>query len=186
MIDDDAALMRRVAGGDTHAFRMLVEKYRGEMFNFFLRSTGVVEDAEDLTQHIFINIFRSADRYAPTASFRTYLYRVATNLAISASRKRAVRPAESLHRAVEEGFQPASADADVDPAAYTERRELQRAYAAALARLPADQRVALELRVGRGFSYREIADFMDRSVSAVESLLFRARERLAGELEAFR
>jgi len=186
MIDDDAGVMRLVAEGDTHAFRLLVEKYQGEIYNFFLRSTGNREDAEDLAQQLFVNVYRSAHRYRPTASFRTFLYRIATNLAISLSRKRTARPESSLEQAVEVGFQPPSGAADADPAACAERRELQHAYMRALAGLPADWRAAIELRVGRGFSYREIAGIMGRSVAAVESIIFRARERLARELKAFR
>lgn len=186
MIEDDAGLMRLVSGGDTDAFRFLVEKYQGEIFNFFLRSTGSREDAEDLAQQLFINIFRSAGRYKPTASFRTFLYRIATNVAISFSRKRKARGELSLEQIADGGFQPPSKAAGDDPAAYAERRELQRAYVRSLALLPADWRAAIELRVGMGFSYHEIAEIMGRSVAAVESILFRARERLARELAAFR
>jgi RNA polymerase sigma-70 factor (ECF subfamily) len=186
MIDDDASLMRSVRDGDADTFRALVEKYQGEIFNFFLRSAGNVEDAEDLTQQLFVNLYRSARRYRPTASFRTFLYRIATNMAISSARRRSVRKSVSLEKIAENGYEPASGAADADPAAYAERNELRRAYRGALSELPVDWRTAIELRVGRGFSYREIAEIMGRSVSAVESLIFRARERLAKELEAFR
>lgn len=186
MIADDADVMRLVSGGDADAFRHLVEKYQGEIFNYFLRSTGSREDAQDLAQQLFVNVYRSASRYRPTASFRTFLYRIATNMAISFSRKRRVRAELSFEQIVEGGFQPPSRADGADPAAYAERRELQRTYVRALARLPVDWRTAIELRVGRGFSYREIAEIMGRSVAAVESIIFRARERLAHELEPFR
>ncbi len=75
--------MQRVKEGDSEAFRQLVERYKGEIYNFFIRSTGSVEDSEDLTQQCFVNLYNSLDRYKRKASIRTFLYRIATNLAIS-------------------------------------------------------------------------------------------------------
>jgi RNA polymerase sigma-70 factor (ECF subfamily) len=185
-MDDDAVLMRRVADGDAGAFRTLVERYQRGIFNFFLRSTGNTEDSEDLTQQLFLNLLQSASRYQPKASFKTYIYRIASNMAVSSARKRKTRSGGvSLDQLIEEGYEPRGAARTESPVAAVERRELQRAYAAALLELPPDWRTALELKVGKGLSYREIGDVMDKSVSAVESILFRARERLAEELKAF-
>jgi RNA polymerase sigma-70 factor (ECF subfamily) len=181
-MDDNAALMQRVSGGDTHAFRILVERYQKPMYNFFLRSTGSVEDAEDLAQQLFLNLYASASRYKPRASFKTYIYRIASNMAVSFARKARVRDSVSLETLAEGGIEPPVKRPDADPAREFERRELQRNYSEALLRLPVEWRTAIELRVGRELSYREIAETIGKSVPAVESILFRARERLALEM----
>ena len=85
---EDDILVRQAREGDTGAFRKLVETYQHEIYNYFVRSTGSVEDAEDLTQQCFINFYNSLKTYRRTASLRTFMYRIATNLAISHSRKR--------------------------------------------------------------------------------------------------
>jgi RNA polymerase sigma-70 factor (ECF subfamily) len=182
-MDDDAALMKLVAGGDSHAFRMLVERYQKPIYNFFLRSAGSVEDAEDLAQQLFLNLYSSASRYEPNASFKTYIYRIASNMAVSFARKAKIRDSVSLDGLAEAGMEPSSKRHAEDPAREFERRELQRSYSQALLALPAEWRTAIELRVGRELSYREIAEAMGKSVPAVESILFRARERLASEMK---
>lgn len=186
MKNDDAALMSLVSKGDTRAFRKLVEKYQGPIYNFFIRSTGNAEDSEDLSQQLFINLFRSAPRYRPEASFKTFIYRVASNLAISFARRRGGREAVSLDEMLEGGREPSSAPGGGDPHTFTEQREFERAYLKALMRLPADWRIAMELRAGKGLAYREIAEVMGKSVPAVESIIFRARERLAIDLKDFK
>ncbi len=183
---DDVDLMLQVSRGDTGAFRILMERYQKPVYNFFLRSTGSIEDAEDLTQQLFINMFRSARRYRPSSSFKTYLYRIAANMAVSFARKRRRRGTGSLEVLSEDGFEPASNGVGGMPDEAAERGELKGAYVEALLRLPAGQRAAIELRVGRGLSYREIAEVMGKSVPAVESMISRAREKLAHDLRAFR
>lgn len=182
-MDADADLMQRVAGGDTDAFRALVERNEKAAYNFFLRLTGISEDAEDLTQELFVALFRAAGRYRPEAPFRAYFYRIATNLAMSHLRKRKLRAAVSIDAMIESGFDVSSSRREDDPAASVDSREIRRAYEAALAKLPHEWRIALELRIARELSYEEIAAAMGKSVSAVESILFRARERMAGEME---
>lgn len=182
-MDADADLMRRVAGGDTDAFRVLVERNEKAAYNFFLRLTWIPEDAEDLTQELFVALFRAAGRYRPEAPFRAYFYRIATNLAMSHLRKRKLRAAVSIDAMIESGFDVASGRSEDDPAASVDSREIRRAYEAALARLPHEWRIALELRIARELSYEEIAGAMGKSVSAVESILFRARERMAEEMD---
>jgi len=179
---DDAALMERTAAGDGEAFRALVERHGTAAQTFFLRLVRNVEDAEDLTQELFIALYRSASRYRPDAPFTAYLYRIASNLAASHMRRRSARPAQSLDELAEAGFESATGRHEDQPDKAFEEREMRRRYESALARLPSDWRIALELRVGRELSYAEIAAAMGKSVSAVESILVRARERIAAEM----
>ena len=181
-MDEDAALMQRVSRGEREAFRSIVERYEKQIYNFFLRTTGSVEDAEDLAQQLFLNLYRSSSRYRPTSSFRTFIYRIASNMAVSFSRKKKLRRNLSLEQLAEAGFEPSGSASGTDPAREYESRELERRYADALLSLPPEWRTALELRAGRELSYREIAEVMGKSVQAVESILFRARERLSSLL----
>ncbi len=181
-MDDDARLMQLVSRGDGEALRAIVLRYQRPVFNFFLRLTRSVEDAEDLAQELFLSIQRSAPRYRPDAPFRTYLFRIASNLAASALRKRAVRRSLSLEELLESGTDLPATGHEDDPAASFEGRDAARRYLETLGRLPAEWRVAMELRVGREMSYEEIARAMRKSVSAVESMLVRARERIAKDL----
>ncbi len=181
-MDDDAALMTRVAAGETDLFRLIVERYEKRIYNFFVRTTGNREDAEDLTQQLFLNLYNTASKYTPEASFKTFIYRIASNLAVSFSRKQKLRRSLSLEQLSETGFEPAARRPGADPVRDYEQRELETRYREALLGLPAEWRTALELRVGRELSYKEIAESMGKSVAAVESILFRARERLAEEM----
>ncbi len=173
----------RAMEGDTDAFRALVEKYTGEIYNYYIRSTGSEEDSEDLTQQCFINLYKTLGRYSRKASLRTFLYRIATNLAISFSRRR--RSPVSLDLLIEAGYDPASTTPGDDPEHVARARELRRAYLEALARLPAEWSLILDMRVGSELSYKEIADSVGRSVSSVESIIFRARERLSREMAPY-
>jgi len=181
-MDDDARLMQLVSRGAGEALREIVLRYQKPAFNFFLRLTASVEDAEDLTQELFLSIQRSASGYRPDAPFRTYLFKIASNLAMSHLRKRRVRSHLSLDEILDSGVDfPSTRRAD-DPAMSFDGREAAKRYFEALERLPADWRVAMELRVGRELSYEEIAAAMKKSVSAVESILVRAREKIANDL----
>lgn len=175
--------MKRLMEGDSDAFRQLVERYKGEIYNYFIRSTGSIEDSEDLTQQCFVNLYNSLDRYSRKASIRTYLYRIATNLAISFSRKR--KSPLSLDLLIEGGYNPASQSSSARPEDLAYALELQKAYLETLAGLPAEWALILDLRIGKELSYKEIAESVGRSVSSVESILFRAREKLLEEMAPY-
>ena len=178
-MDADADLMLRVARGETAAFRTLVERFERLAYNFFLRLTGSSQDAEDLTQELFVALFRSARKYRPEAPFKSYFYRIASNMATSHMRKGKARVTASIDAMREDGIDIASERLGDDPQAILDAREMHRRYEAALADLPREWRIAVELRVARELSYEEIAGAMGKSVAAVESILYRARERLA-------
>lgn len=182
-MDDDANLVRRIAAGESDAFRTLVERYEKAGYHFFLRLTGNPEDAEDLTQELFVAIFRSAGRYRSEAPFKAFFYRIASNLSASHLRKRKLRAAPSIDAMAEQGIDVASTRHEDDPALSLGGREMRRRYEEALAELPRDWRIALELRVTGELTYEEIAGAMGKSVSAIESILVRARERIAGKLD---
>lgn len=183
---EDADLMRRTASGDRESFRLLVERYQKPIYNFFLRSTGSKEDSEDLTQDLFLNLFNSARRYREIASFKTYIFRIASNMAISFWRKRRGKEIFSLDGDEAEGSGFDRFSSGDEPVADLDYAELDRAFKEALSKLPPEMAVAMELRVRNEFSYKEIAEILGKSVSAVESLIFRARKLLLSELRGFR
>lgn len=183
---DDALLMEKAAAGDKESFRLLVKKYREPVFNFFLRSTGSREDSEDLLQNLFLALLKSARRYRKTASFKTYIYRIASNMLVSYYRGR--KDHFSMEGAAEDsgGFEYRDQSPESDPSQNAELSELEEAFSRALAGLPVETAAALELRVKQGFSYKEIAEIMDKSLSAVESMIFRGRKSLAEKMRVYR
>ena len=177
---DDDALMARTAQGEEPAFRLLVQRWESDVRGFLIHMLGSVEEAEDLTQETFVRVYHQATRYRGQGLFRSWLFRIAGNLARSRLRRRKVL--RWVH------FDPGVHDlADRGPApdAVLEEREQQVAVRAALAALPDRQREALTLHRFQGLKYREIAAVMGTTVPGVESLIQRAlaalRDRLAGK-----
>jgi RNA polymerase sigma-70 factor (ECF subfamily) len=185
--DPDAALMLAFQGGDEAAFRALFEKYGRAMVAFchhFVRNTA---RAEELAQDVFLKLYRSADRYRPTARFKTYLYRVAANHCLNEMRRGeyAVRRGEDH---AETGSGPTDPDSLAAATATPEEAvlgsALERAVGELLGRLPDKQRAAFVLGRLEGMSYGEIADVLGTSVAAVKSLVHRATVAAAAALEA--
>ncbi len=176
---DDDRLMERVAEGEEAAFAVLVTRWEDPVFAFLLHMLGNREEAEDLAQDTFLRLYDRAGRYRSDGLFRSWLFRIAGNLARSALRRRRVL------RWVR--FEPTThdrADTEAGPDAALERNEVRKAVREAVARLPWRQRQAVVLKRFQGLSYREIADVMDTTVPAVESLMQRAVSALRKELEA--
>ncbi|HMA77235.1 MAG TPA: sigma-70 family RNA polymerase sigma factor [Candidatus Krumholzibacteriaceae bacterium] len=180
---DDSELMYRTAAGDQRAFRELVERYQRPIYNFFFRSTASREDAEDLTQKLFLNLYKSSGRYRKRSSFKTYIYKIASNLAISFARKNKNRTVIPFDQEEESGNISEELPYGRDPVLDIQASELEGSLKAALVKLPPDLSSAIDLRVRKGFAYREIAEIMGKSISAVESMIFRARKILLVELK---
>ena len=177
----------RVRRGDRQAFRELVERHQRAVIQTIARSIGDEWEAEDLAQRVFIQVWRSASRYKPTAKFTTWLFTIVHNTILNERRRRARRAAESLDalsRPDEEGELGAQfSDAESpDPARAAAERELQARIGVAIRQLPDNQRTAVVLCRFEGLSYEEIADVLHCSVPAVKSLLHRARETLKEQL----
>jgi len=172
----DDELVARGADGDEEAFRILVGRWEQPVFAFLSRMLGSAEDAQDLAQETFLRVFREAGRYRARGQFRSWLFRIAGNLARSRLRRRKIvqwiRFDPTRHDVP--GEEPADRGLEGE-----ETRELVRA---ALAKLPVRQREALLLRQYQEMSHREIAEQLGTSVSAVESLLHRAMATLREEL----
>lgn len=186
-MDEDIKLMLDFKAGSRPAFDRLVDKYRKPIINFIYRFTGSRADAEDLAQDVFIKVFNAAANYAPSAGFKTWLYRIASNVSIDHIRKRKTsgNPASlDEHLETEDGkMQQQAADEKMKPAdSVMEREETEKQVQAALQSLPENQRAAIILKIYEDRPYSEIAAVMGVSVASVESLLFRARQELRKKL----
>ncbi|BBO83681.1 RNA polymerase sigma factor [Desulfosarcina ovata subsp. sediminis] len=164
----DADLVARVADGDEGAFRELLKRHQDAVYGFAWRMLRDPQEAEDITQEAFLRLYQAAGRYRPKASLRTFLLRIAKNLCIDYYRKK----------------RPERIDPFPDiPGSETPLGLLENAIDAdrlekAIDGLPVNQRTAIVLRHTQQLPYQRIADVMDLSVGAVESLLVRARRRL--------
>jgi RNA polymerase sigma-70 factor (ECF subfamily) len=182
--DPDAALMLAFQRGDEGAFRTLYERHARPMVAFCHHFVRDAARAEELAQDVFVNVYRARSRYQPSARFKTFLYRVASNLCLNELRRpeRAARPAGA-----EDG--PPDPDEVASPAAGPEDvargRALERAVRGMLAGLPEKQRAALVLCRFEGLSYEEIAEVLDATVPAVKSLIHRATVAAAAALAPF-
>ncbi len=183
-IGSDLELMLRVRAGDAASFEALLRRYRLPMVNFFRRMVRDQALAEDLAQEVFLRIYKSRERYQPEARFTTWLYRIATNLALNAIRDRKDEVCDSTS---DESGAGTILDRFVDPQPTVEQRLIQgdreRTIRQAVEGLPDNQRMAVILHKYQDVDYRQIAGILGVSESAVKSLLFRAYETLRVRLE---
>lgn len=188
-MDPDAALMLRVKQGDRSAFEELVEKYKQPVTNLVHRTLADATEAEDIAQHVFLQVYKSAHRYQVTARFSTWLYTIARNLCLNEIRRRSRHPAESLDLPhPEHEDQPLRQLEDVRVCSAPDQLlqdELVQKVEEALASLPENQRTALMLFREEEMSYEEIAKVLRSSLSATKSLIHRARETLKQRLKPY-
>jgi RNA polymerase sigma-70 factor (ECF subfamily) len=181
--DPDAALMLAFQRGDAAAFRTLFERHARAMVAFCHHFVRDAARAEELAQDVFVKLHQAADRYKPSARFKTFLYRIASNHCLNELRR-----GEYAARRVPDA-EPADPDTLPSQAATPEElargAALERAVGQLLTRLPEKQRAALVLCRLEGMSYEEIAEVLDTSVSAVKSLVHRATVAAADALAPF-
>ncbi len=183
----DFVLMERIGGGDHAAFRDLVERHQNAVIGTVAKMLGNASESEDIAQQVFLRIWRNAKRYRPEAKFTTYLFTITRNLVFNETRRKSRKKEVSADEREENSNLLIEASPDRQPDSELLQAELQRAVDDAIASLPEAQRMAVVLRRYEQLSYEEIAGVLNLSVSAVKSLLFRARtslrEALAGYLE---
>lgn len=180
--------MRSVAAGDAHAFERLVNRHQKRILNFIFHFMGDPTDAEDLTQEVFLRVWKSAGAYKPEAKFTTWLYRIAANLCINRQRSLRIRKWFSMSEA--DSQQQESSEVFIDTAGVTRttpeddllQSELSQQVRKALDALPSSQRLTIVLKIYDGMTYLEISQILGRSVSAVDSLLIRAKKNLQKKL----
>jgi RNA polymerase sigma-70 factor, ECF subfamily len=185
----DAEVMLRVKAGDDSAFDYLVQKYRRPMVSFMYRMAHNAAAAEDLAQEVFLRVYRSREKYEASAKFSTWLYRIATNLAVNYARDtRHERPENTV--SIDEPDQDTGLTVDVPDASLSAeesivRRERLAAIRQRVQALPERQRTAVIMHKYQQMDYRQISEVLKLSESATKSLLFRAYETLRQQLKEF-
>jgi len=182
VLDLDAELMLRVKDGDGESFALLLAKHRAPVMHFLYRMVQSQAVAEELAQEVFLRVYRSRSTYEPTAKFTTWLFRIATHLALNALRDgKNERLQDSLDD--ESGELPRQVSdrrPSVEQAMVYESKMQE--IRSAIARLPDKQRAAVLMHKYEEMEYSQIAKVLGCSESAVKSLLFRAYETLRARL----
>jgi RNA polymerase sigma-70 factor (ECF subfamily) len=185
----DAAVMLRAAEGDESAFNFLVEKYHRPMIHFLFRMAHNQAVAEELAQEVFLRVYRSRESYRAEAKFSTWLYRIATNLAVNYARDtKHQREAQTVYLDAPDEETGSTPDvADSAPLAEEQLMQAERARAirAHVLALPERQRMAVVMHKYQGMDYRQIGEVLHLSESATKSLLFRAYQTLREKLKDF-
>jgi RNA polymerase sigma-70 factor, ECF subfamily len=186
MTRSDVQLMLDVKAGDDASFDFLLRKYRTPLVSFLYRMVRDTATAEDLAQEVFLRVYRARKQYSPSAKFTTWLFRIATNLALNSVR-------DNRHRKMETSLDaPPSDDPDAAPRELPARemridqqlleRDRAEFIRQAVESLPEKQRAAVLLHKYEEMEYAEIAKILECSESALKSLLFRAYETLRVQL----
>jgi len=168
MNDEDLALVRGCLRGDRQAFEQVVDRYQKPIYNAAYRIVGRREDAEDVTQQVFINAFKSLRSFNEKKSFFSWLYRIAVNESLNKLKSLASR----------EIFDETDHGHDETPDDVYHKKELQLAVQHALGRLTNEHRTVVVLRHFQDLSYDEIAEILELPVKTVKSRLYEARQQL--------
>lgn len=186
--DKDVALMLRFRDGDESAFEQLVDNNVRKVHALVYRFLGSPTEVEDITQEVFLRLYKTAPRYVPSAKFSTYLYRIVANLCFNALRSKRKTRFRQIHGADgdDEAFYSNVPDTSGPlPDGSLKARELQTKISEAINKLPESQKLAILLNKYEDKSYDEIAEILECSTMAVKSLLSRARENLRQSLENY-
>lgn len=177
-MDENVRLMLAFRDGHEAAYDTLFRRWAGPLLRFVERMVSDAGTAEELVQEVFLRVYRARDRYSPDARFSTWLYRIATNLALNELR----RPRRRVHH--QSTFDEEGAPVDLEAEqpgidAVVDARRAGAALEARLSELPERQRAALWLTAVEGFSYAEVASTLETTEKSVKALVHRARSSLA-------
>lgn len=189
MVRTDVQLMLDVKAGDEASFELLLQRYRTPLVNFLFRMVRNREQAEDLAQEVFLRVYRAREDYVPSAKFTTWLFRIATNLALNSMRDTRY---QRLEVSIDAPVKVDAEDGDERPLDVAEKRPNIEQHLVedvrvkmirhAINKLPEKQRAAVLMHKYQELDYTEIAKILSCSESALKSLLFRAYEALRVEL----
>lgn len=181
MMDPELHLIRASGKGDHEAFETLVKRFQNPLLNFIYRYVGDRQTAEDLTQETFLKVHRAASRFEARGRARvsTWVFKIAYNLSMNEikHRRRLRVFCDDLHNRAKDLTGQRFSE-------IMELRALEKEIMSGLNQLPKTQKAALLLRVNQGFSYHEISEVLDVSISSVEALVFRARKGLKKHLQS--
>ena len=179
--------MQRLVNGNDAALDRLIERHGQRLFHYLIRLLQIEEDAADVAQEAFVRVYQHRGRFNPRQRFSTWLYTIATNLARDRLKWRSRHPQVSLNQSSAEtdgGFEDLLPDSNPSPDAVVTLNERAHAVREAIAALPEELRTPLLLSEYQSLPNAEIASVLSCSVKAVESGLYRARQRLRNQLGA--
>lgn len=184
---EDIELINKLKEGDEESFRVIVDRYQKYILNICFRFTRSKETTEDLTQEVFIEVYRSINNFRGGSKFSTWIYRIAVTKSLdhlkSQKRKKRFGMIKSLF--VENDFDNESllvADSEENPQKKIEQEDRMKILSLALESLPEKQRIAFTLNKCDEMSYQEIAGILGTTISSVESLIHRAKINLRKKL----
>ena len=177
--DPDVVLMLSFRDGDEAAFDQLFERWAGPLLRYMERMVGDAATAEELVQEAFFRVHKARSRYEPRARFSTWLYRIATNLALNELKRPRRRHFHEEEENVGLVSQGPSSESEMDA------RKKGTAVEQALADLPERQRMALWLSAAEGHSYAEVASVLEITEKAVKALVHRGRTALVERLGSY-
>ncbi len=175
---EDLGLIARIKEGDFTAFETVVNKYESRIFNHCMKFLNNQEDAEDVLQESFLQVYRSLESFRGESAFSTWLFKIATNGCLMKIRKKKKVDLVSIDKPIEfdgSTLQREIVDWSQNPSLQHGADEMRRVLERVIGELPEDKRVVLVLKDVEGFSNQEIGDMLGMSVAAVKSRLHRAR-----------
>lgn len=182
---NELELIQGLRNGDEPAFKYLVDNYQDRVFNTAIGIVQNAEDAEDVAQEVFIQVYRSIHSFKGESKLSTWLYRIATTRSLDLLRSRKSKKRFGfIQRMFGEGNEPLYEIPDFNhPGIALDKKENAAKLFKAIAQLPDNQKTAFTLHKLEDLSYQEISDVMQTSVAAVESLMHRAKQNLRKMLE---
>jgi RNA polymerase sigma-70 factor (ECF subfamily) len=184
MENGDSELIIKLKNADEQVFRQLVEEYQDKIFNTCISFVKSAEDADDLTQEVFIEIFKSIHKFREDSRLSTWIYRIAVNKSLEHLRRMKRKKRTGILTWFNKGNQELIQEAADfnDPGVLLENEEQSRILFRAIEKLPESQKVAFTLHKLEGLSYEQIAEVMQKTLSSVESLMHRAKTNLRKDL----
>lgn len=182
---NEAQLVDLLLSGDQQAFEVVVKKYQSRVYNVCLSFLKIREDADDLAQEVFVLFYQKLSHFKGDSSISTWLYRLAVNKSLEELRRRKSKKRWSNLLSLWSKEEELGAKDFVHPGVQLERKELSSVLFYHIENLPEGQKVAFTLQKVEGLTVNEIAEIMENSVSAVESLLIRAKANLKKMLETY-
>ena len=186
---DERILHQELACGNPAAFQQLVESHQSRVMNTCYGFVHNREDAEDIAQEVFLEVYKSIDNFREDAKLSTWIYRISVTKSLDFLRKqkrkkRFGRLKEFFGKA-QDPIEQIPAPATANPQACLEKQERAQLLRQAVESLAENQKIAVTLNKYEGFSYQEVAEIMGTSVSSVESLLHRAKNNLQKKLQHY-
>ncbi len=179
LINEDEALIAAALKGSAYAWEKLVKRYESRIFNYGVRITGNTSDAMDLTQEVFLGIYRNLHRFRGDAKFSSWIFRIAHNKAVDINRRKRLTTTLALTNNDEPDFlETVAGDNRYEPDKKLVDQQANSRVISMLARLSLEQRLVIELKVYQSLTFEEIADMQGVSANTAKTRFYTALKKL--------